>query len=39
VKDHGWVPDDEDRKALAASDRATVQARLERAWVEFEATY
>jgi adenosine deaminase len=32
----GWSPNEEDRKTLAASDRATVQARLERAFVEFE---
>jgi adenosine deaminase len=32
----GWSVDEGDRGALAASDRATVQARLERAFVEFE---
>jgi hypothetical protein len=32
----GWSSNEEDRKMLAASDRATVQARLERAFVEFE---
>jgi hypothetical protein len=33
----GWRPTVKEQQALVASDRATVQARLERALVEFEA--
>lgn len=36
LKERGWVLTAEDTKRLAASDKATVQARLERAFVEFE---
>jgi hypothetical protein len=36
LRERGWVPTPEEAKLLAASDRATVQARLERAFVEFE---
>jgi adenosine deaminase len=37
LKERDWTsPTPEEAKLLAASDRATVQARLERAWVEFE---
>jgi adenosine deaminase len=36
LKELGWVPTPEEAKRLAASDKATVQARLERAFVEFE---
>ena len=32
----GWVPTPDDGRLLAASDKATVQARLERALLEFE---
>jgi adenosine deaminase len=36
LREHGWTPTTEEAKRLAASDRATVQARLERAFVKFE---
>jgi adenosine deaminase len=36
LREHGWSPTLEDAKLLAASDKATVQARLERAFVQFE---
>jgi adenosine deaminase len=36
LREHHWSPTPEEAKALAASDKATVQARLERALVEFE---
>jgi hypothetical protein len=36
LREHGWSPTPEEAKALAVSDKATVQARLERAFVEFE---
>jgi adenosine deaminase len=37
LKERGWTsPTPEEAKLLAASDKATVQARLERAFVEFE---
>jgi adenosine deaminase len=36
LKARGWVTAPEDVKLLANSDKATVQARLERAFVEFE---
>jgi adenosine deaminase len=36
LRERGWAPTPEETKRLAASDRAMVQARLERAFVEFE---
>jgi hypothetical protein len=36
LRERGWAPTPEETKQLAASDKATVQARLERAFVEFE---
>jgi adenosine deaminase len=36
LPEDGWTPTPEEAKQLAASDKATVQARLERAFVEFE---
>ena len=36
LRRRGWQPTDGDQSALAASDKATVQARLERAFSEFE---
>jgi adenosine deaminase len=36
LRERRWSPTPEEAKALAASDKATVQARLERAFVEFE---
>jgi adenosine deaminase len=36
LREHGWVPSPNEAKQLAASDKATVQSRLERAFVEFE---
>jgi hypothetical protein len=36
LKEHHWSPTPEETQTLAASDKATVQARLERAFVEFE---
>jgi adenosine deaminase len=36
LPERGWVPTPEEARLLATSDKATVQARLERAFVEFE---
>jgi adenosine deaminase len=36
LRERGWVPTPHETRLLAASDRATVQARLERALHEFE---
>ena len=36
LKARGWVPAAADERALAASDKAAVQARLERAFLDFE---
>jgi adenosine deaminase len=36
LRDRNWQPDERDTVLLAASDKAAVQARLERAFVEFE---
>lgn len=36
LREHAWSPTPEEAKALGASDKATVQARLERAFMEFE---
>lgn len=36
LRRRGWQPSEADKSALAASDKATVQARLERALLEFE---
>jgi adenosine deaminase len=36
LRDHHWSPTPDDAKLLAASDKATVQARLERAFLAFE---
>jgi adenosine deaminase len=36
LREHRWSPTPADTNLLAASDKATVQARLERAFVEFE---
>jgi adenosine deaminase len=36
LRRRGWQPTDTDQSALAASDKARVQARLERAFLEFE---